>query len=329
MLVWGPRPRRRRWRLRRFRSADVAVLRWGCLSVLALLVAFMAGGLSPRDARGADAAYVDTDALNLRADAGTWANVLDVMWQGAAVDVLDGPTDDGWYQVSYDGQVGWAYGGYLAIGGAPGWDPWPGDGGVGGGGAPAWVATDRLNLRSGASLEAEVLDVLTAGDQLTVTGGERNGFVPVVARGVSAWVWSGYLSYGGPVEIGPERWIDVNRSTQTVSLMVGEEAIAAYPASLGWDTSDDGFYATANGTYYVFAMNANLTYTPWANAYIIDWVAFDPSRENGFHGWTMDENGNVLPNGAGKTGGCVALEPWAADELYAFATIGMRVEVHW
>jgi hypothetical protein len=42
----------------------------------------------------------------------------------------------------------------------------------------------------------------------------------------------------------------------------------------------------------------------------------------------MDENGNVLPWGDGQTGGCVATEPSAAKEIFDFAYIGMRVEVH-
>jgi hypothetical protein len=61
----------------------------------------------------------------------------------------------------------------------------------------------------------------------------------------------------------------------------------------------------------------------------MSWVGFDPSRVNGFHSFSMDENGNVIKGGDGPTGGCVALEPSAAAALYDFADYGMRVEVHW
>ena len=98
---------------------------------------------------------------------------------------------------------------------------------------------------------------------------------------------------------------------------------------MGWDTSDDGFYATAIGTYYVYAKHKPLNYTEWAKAYITDWVAFDPDRFNGFHSYTRDADGNILPNGAGATGGCIAIEPEGAAQLFAFAESGTRVEIHW
>jgi hypothetical protein len=224
------------------------------LALLLLLVVIVAG---PRSAGAASSGRVDTDLLNLRDGPGTWATVIDQMPQGSPVRVLDGPTDDGWYKVRYDGIVGWAYGGYLSVDGAPGW----------------------------------------------ATGGET--------------------------QAGPEHWIDVSRSNGTVTLYVGDEAIATYYASFGYDTSADGFYSTALGTYYVYGKNADLTWTEWGHAYIMYWVAFDPDRYNGFHSWSMDANGNVIPGGDGPTGGCIATEPSAAAAIYDFADYGTRVEIHW
>jgi hypothetical protein len=201
--------------------------------------------------------WVDTDLLNLRSDPSLDGAIVDQMPQDSPVDVLAGPTEDGWYQVSYYGEVGWAYGGYLAVDGSRGWDD---GGGVGG---------------------------------------------------------------------GPEHWIDVNRSTATVTLFVGDEAIASYSASLGYDTSSDGFYSTAIGTYYVYSMTKGLTWTEWGQAYITDWVGFDPYRHNGFHSYSKDENGNIMENGSAPTGGCVALGPGASSAVFDFARLGTRVEVHW
>jgi uncharacterized protein YraI len=293
---------------------------------MAFLVAFMALSMSPQTSRGEGVAYVNTDVLNLRDGPGTWATILDKMWQGEAVDVLAGPTADGWYQVSYHGEVGWAFEDYLAIDGTGGGDV--SAAGVGGFGQSAWVATDRLNVRAGASLDAQVVDLLTQGEQVTVTGGEDNGFVPVIAHGVSAWVWNGFLSYDGPSNPGPEHWIDVNRSTQTVTLYSGDQALASYWAAMGYDKSAHGFYSTAIGTYYVYAKYEPLSWTDWGKVYIKDWVAFDPQRDNGFHSFSMDKNGNVLPHGDGATGGCIATAPDAAAEIYDFAQIGTRVEIH-
>jgi uncharacterized protein YraI len=236
-------------------------------AVATALIVYVACGMligTGGGARASDVAYVATDVLNLRAGPGTSAVVLAQMVQGEALPILAGPSHGGWYKVDYSGVVGWAYGRYLSIDGAPGWG--------------------------------------SRADRDRVGGGDPPG---------------------------PEHWIDGDRTTRTVSLMVGDEAIASYAASLGWDESDDGFYATAIGTYSVYGMNADLTWTDWGQAYIRDWVAFDPQRRNGFHAWSMDADGNVIPNGDGPTGGCVALAPWAADELFAFADYGMRVEVHW
>lgn len=299
--------------------------------VLGAFASSLPGLFSPAPAAAASAGYVDTDVLNLRTEPGTWATVLDKMWYGSYITVLDGPTGDGWYYVDYAGTLGWAYGGYLLVDGAPGWAAWPEEAApsVGAAGGSAWVNTDRLNVRVDASTESWVMDKLSLGAEVWVTGGAVNGFVPIDLNGQLGWVWSDYLSWDGPVDPGPERWIDIDRNSQTVTLYVGDEAIASYWAALGWDDSAEGFYATAIGTYYVYGKHEGLTWTDWGQAYIMYWVGFDPSRVNGFHSYSMNENGRVLKNGDGPTGGCVALAPDAAAELFNFAYEGMRVEVHW
>jgi hypothetical protein len=325
MYVSGHTTRRPRFGFPQLRIARQRILTFSVLAFL--LPAFLA--IAPQGHAAAESAgYVDTDVLNLREEPGTWATVLTQMWQGEYVTVLDGPTEDGWYLVDYNGWQGWSYGGYLLVDGSPGWSDWEGDSGVGGSASTAWVNTDSLNVRVDASTEAWVMDRVTQGDELTVVGDIVNGFVPIDFNGQRAFVWSDFLSWDGPVEQGPERWIDIDRSSQTVTLYVGDEAIASYWAALGWDESADGFYSTAIGTYYVYGKHEALTWTDWGNAYIKYWVGFDPSRVNGFHSFSMNENGEVIKGGNGPTGGCVALEPSQAAELFNFATNGMRVEVH-
>lgn len=300
----------------------------GSASRFVVFAVVLAAVLSISDvgtARAGSAGTIDTAVLNLRNGPGVWADVIDLMWQGQAVSVLDGPTGDGWYRVDYDGEQGWAYGGYLAIDGQPS----GGDAAVGGVQSDAWVATDRLNIRSDASLDGGVLSGAEQGAQLTVTGAGVNGFVPVSFGGGVGWVWADYLSFDGPVAVGPEQGIDVNRSSRTVTLFSGDSPLASYGASLGWDTTDSGFFATAIGSYRVYSKYAGLSWTDWGQAYIRDWVGFDPDRVNGFHSWSMDASGTVLPSGSGLTGGCVALSPEEESELFAFARQGMRVEVHW
>jgi uncharacterized protein YraI len=228
------------------------------------IVAILALLAPPAHVAAASDGSIDTDVLNLRDSPSTDSAVLSVMWQGDYVAVLDGPTGDGWYQVEYQGTVGWAYGGYLSIDGVGGW----------------------------ASDEA--------------VGG--------VASASSS---------------GGEQWIDFDRTSQTVTLYDGDTAVASYWGAVGWDGSSDGFYSTAIGTYYVYSKYAPIAWTDWGQTYIEYWVGFDPDRSNGFHSYSLDANGNVLPNGAGATGGCIATALGAAAAIFDFASSGTRVEVQW
>ncbi|MCO5222603.1 MAG: SH3 domain-containing protein [Thermomicrobiales bacterium] len=227
-----------------------------------LVVALLAMVAPVAQPAAASDGYVDTDVLNLRAAPGTDSNIIGQMWQGEYVDVIDGPTGDGWYQVAYQGMVGWAYGAYLAIGGVSGWESSLGVGGV------------------------------------------------------------------STASSGGERWIDFDRSTQTVTLYDGNTPVASYWGAVG-GTPVRRLLLTAIGTYYVYSKYAPISWTDWGQTYIKYWVGFDSYRFNGFHSYSLDAGGNVLPNGAGATGGCIATDLGAAAAIYEFSEIGMRVEVHW
>lgn len=190
------------------------------------------------------------------------------------------------------------------------------------------------------------------GVPVDVLFGPHEGLYEIRYYGTDGWIWAEYLSldgyaapsggYGGGEELpvtedapavstggSGEHWIDVDRTSGLVRLMIGNESIAGFWGSLGWESSDDGFYATAIGTYYVYGFDYSLHYTDFAANYISHWVAFDPVRYNGFHSYTKDKNGKITPNGAGRTAGCVSLPPGDIDQLWDFAQMNMRVEVHW
>lgn len=84
--------------------------------------------------------WIATDVLNLREEPGTWAPILDQMWQGAYVGVLDGPTEEGWYLVDYQGTTGWAFGAFLSVNGSAGWT---GGASVGSSGGERWADVNR------------------------------------------------------------------------------------------------------------------------------------------------------------------------------------------
>lgn len=303
--------------------------RFRTLVVSLVVLSALMGAVGPRPlpVDAAEGAHVATDVLNVRDEPGTWGAVLDQLVWGEWVEVLDGPTWDNWYYIGYWGGVGWTLGDYVSFNGVGGyvWDVW-GDGDAGLRTA-AWIDTDALNIRRGASVSADVVDLVWYGDAVTVIGYTVGGYVPISHWSGTAWVWEGYLTYGGPP--GPERWVDVDRSSEWVTLYEGEVVVASFWGAMGFDLSDDGFYATANGTYYVYAKDRDLSWTSWGGVWVTDWVAFDPVRLNGFHSYSRDFRGNVIPEGANPTGGCIALDPWASDFLYDFVRLGTRVEVHW
>lgn len=314
--------------IRRFRIVGVA-----------LIVVVLAGSAMTQAASANDGAIVAVDLVNVRSEPGTWSEVTATLTGGEWLAIYDGPTEDGWYYIGAGDVTGWVYGPHLSIDGAPGWtdwgaapveDDWTGETAVGGVGQPwgtAYVAIDSINVRAWASTDAEMLGEIWYGQAVTITGAEQNGFVPVSYGDGQAWVWSDYLSVGAAP--GPEHWIDVDRSSELVTLYEGDVQIATYWGALGFDLTDSGFYATANGTYYVYEKYGDLSWTTWGRAWVSDWVGFDPARLNGFHSFSLDSNGRMIPGGDGPTGGCIALAPWAADHVFSFLRIGSRVEVHW
>jgi hypothetical protein len=303
---------------------------------LFLAVTALAGvvGIASNQASAGQAATVVADGVGLMAGLDD-PTIIATMYSGDRVDVLWGP-ENGIYQIRYYGIDGYAWAEHLSL--DEGGDLAGGTGSSGGGGwaSAGWalVNTDALNVRGDASATAAVWDVLTTGASVEVIGEASNGFVPINYNGSTAWVAAEFLSWDGNVTAAapkppePEHWIDVDRSHGQVTLYVGDVPQATFIASIGFDTSKDGFNATAVGTYYVYWKDASLTYTPYADAYITQWVGFDTARVNGFHSYTKDKNGKILPNGAGKTAGCVALAPGEIDALFAFAEVGMRVEIH-
>ena len=203
----------------------------------------------------------------------------------------------------------------------------------------ASVAAPQLNLRAEPGMWAPVVGQLWQGERLALMAGPTpDDWYQVQTGDKTGWAYGGLLALDGtgdalgqaPSEAvgGAERWVDVNRTTQMVTLYEGGSAVAAYWAAMGSDPSDDGFFATAVGTYYVYDKYGGLSWTDWGGSWVGDWIGFDPVRLNGFHTYSMDTAGQVIPGGDGPTGGCVALAPAAADQLFAFVALGTRVEVH-
>ncbi|MEA2527129.1 MAG: hypothetical protein QOF73_4356 [Thermomicrobiales bacterium] len=122
-----------------------------------------------------DAVVVVGSSLNLRAEAGLTADVVDVMADGSAATVLSGPvTADGlpWYELdTEDYGQGWSAAGFLApADDAPSADTFPD-------GATLVVQTgdgSTLNLREEPSIDADVVDELPDGSSVVVLYGPES-----------------------------------------------------------------------------------------------------------------------------------------------------------
>ena len=270
-----------------------------------------AAGFAPLAMAGAH------DRVSLRMGPGPDWEVLSDLAPGTTVALLDGPTN-GWYRVqavAAPDRRGWTPGDRLV------WDRYA-------------ATTGEVNLFAGPGVDSALLAVMPAGTVITVVGPATHEFVAVRYGDQSGFAYAPWFVHAdGPPTTPPvvptgEHWVDVNRSTWQVRLMIGTTAVATYAASLGHDPGQ-GFYATASGTYSIYSKTAGLSYTPYANAYIMYWAGFDPARNNGFHAWTMDATGAVIPGGAGATGGCVATAPAEAAAVFDFVQIGTRVEIHY
>jgi uncharacterized protein YraI len=111
-----------------------------------------------------------TDRLNLRAGPSTDDEVLTVMPTGATVTIM-GEGENGFYPVGYQGQSGWAYSAYLLN------DI-----------DQSATVLEALNLRTGPSLDDEVLLVMPAGALVERSGDIENGYAAVSYEGPDGWL---------------------------------------------------------------------------------------------------------------------------------------------
>lgn len=139
---------------------------------------------------------VTTDALNMRAGAGTNFTVLTVIPRGTTV-TLTGKSANGFYGVTWSGRTGWASSDYLRV--ATGTPPAPSTP------APTQppasgktaVTTDDLNMRSGAGLGNAVILVIPRGATVSLTGQSSNGFLQVTYSGRTGWASAEWLRVSG------------------------------------------------------------------------------------------------------------------------------------
>jgi uncharacterized protein YgiM (DUF1202 family) len=140
---------------------------------------------------------VDADGLNLRDDASLAGGVIDILPFGTIATVLDGPVtadDLNWYQLETALGTGWSAGDFLV-------DPATliavGD--------TVQVAAGDQNLRTDATLDADVIDVMPDATELVVTDGpvDADGYTWFAVSSTDfgdGWTAGQFLAVVAPAE---------------------------------------------------------------------------------------------------------------------------------
>ncbi|MCD7844875.1 MAG: SH3 domain-containing protein [Oscillospiraceae bacterium] len=130
------------------------------------------------------AATVTASALNMRSEASTSSSIVTCVSKGTVVLVTG--TEDGWYQVWYQGQSGYMSGDYLTFSDSA--ESAFGTGTISGSG---------VRVRSGPSTADSILATLDSGETMSVTGVSGQWY-QVSYNGATGYVNSAYmtLSYG-------------------------------------------------------------------------------------------------------------------------------------
>jgi uncharacterized protein YgiM (DUF1202 family) len=166
-------------------------------AIIALSAAWLGGVFtaSAQDATGFtanEAVVVNADGLNLRDDASSSANVIEVLPEGTYATVLDGPIADSeysWYQIEVDGVSGYVAGDFLADAASSGTLSV---------GATVYVNTDALNLRDDATTSGNVVAELPTNTVATVLDGpvDADGYAwyQLDVDGTTGWAARDFLA---------------------------------------------------------------------------------------------------------------------------------------
>jgi hypothetical protein len=99
------------------------------------------------------------------------------------------------------------------------------------------------------------------------------------------------------------------------------------PVAVGEQVDTGAYLSTQTGLFHIYSKVEGLAYDAPYDTYISHWVGFDPAKDNGFHSFLKDADGNVIDASTGRvSNGCI--RTGAAEAIFAFAEVGMPVYVH-
>lgn len=173
-----------------------------------------------------------TAPLNMRAGADINANVMTTIPQNTSVQVF-GMTQDGWYDVEYNGERGHCWYQYLNFEGSA-------DNTVHDGHVTDMYATAPLNVRLQPNTGAQIIGSLTEGQYVPVVS-KQDGWFKVTFNGQEAYCYGEYLGFG---QTGADTCQAGATQSSSVSLM--NSLTTTYPLNVRSQPSTD---ASILGSY--------------------------------------------------------------------------------
>ena len=185
---------------------------------------------------------ITTGNVNFRTGPSTSSPKITQLPRGTYVTLYS--LNNGWYEAEYNGMRGYLYAAYVRIESVPeqndGTPPSPAMG----------VTTGRLNFRTSASMEAEIIELLPSGTVMSVLG-ECQEWYYVYCNGLTGYVNKAYMQItaSGTIGIAPvdgsQSMLAVNCSAK-VNLRTGPGTSYSIIRLLPAGTSVEYFY-TVNG----------------------------------------------------------------------------------
>lgn len=152
---------------------------------VSLLFVFMTASVSlANTSKG----IVTAGSLNLRAEAGTYAEILGLLYRGTEVTVND--SSNGWYNVTYGSQTGWVSGDYLEVSDS-GEVAEAAESSVTG-----TVTGNSVNVRSGPSTSDAIINSLYWGASVKILNRSDEWYNVQLTDGTIGWIFSKYVSTG-------------------------------------------------------------------------------------------------------------------------------------
>lgn len=265
---------------------------------------------SPGDGGGSttatQTAKVTATALNVRQSASTSSSVLGTVRKGQTLQVVK-KASDSWYQIEYNGGVGYVHASYISLSGSTG---------TGGGttteNVTGTVTASSLNVRQSASTSSAVVGGLKKGDTVTIMTATGSWY-QISFNGGSAYVHKDYVKTNGTPST-PETPPPSSTPGTVTNLTIGSRGDMV--TQLQQKLKDLGYYtySTITGYYGTITQDAVKRYQKAAGLSVDGIAGKNTLTQLGLVGGTAtDPSPSPSPSPGGEDPGTTSEYRWPAS----------------